>query len=295
MTPRRDFLFDFKEFNSGTVLLGDNRACAIMGIGKVRVQMKDGSSFVLENVRYIPELKRNLISLGTLDREGYTVMLQNGRVKVIKGYLMVLSGTIKGNYVYSLDSWAESGEASVGIQEKESLAQGPSRVESMSGCRYFLSIVDDYSRRVYFLRHKNETFSKFKEWKQLVENQTGRKLKKLRMDNGLEFCNQEFNNLCKESGIARHLTVTGTPQQNGLAERMNMTLLNKVRCLLIQSGLPDSFWAEATVTATYLINRSPSTTLEKKTPMDLWSGHPAEFFLHCFDHRSLSQIHLYTY
>ncbi|GKA22944.1 retrotransposon protein, putative, ty1-copia subclass, partial [Tanacetum coccineum] len=105
-------------------------------------------------------------------------------------------------------------------------------------------IVDDYSRRVWvhFLRHKNETF---KEWKQLVENQTGRKLKKLRKDNGLEFCNQEFNNLCKESGIARHLT--------------------------IRSG------AEATVTEAYLINRSPSTSLEKKTPMDLWSGHPANY------------------
>ncbi|GJS69264.1 retrotransposon protein, putative, ty1-copia subclass [Tanacetum coccineum] len=81
----------------------------------------------------------------------------------------------------------------------------------------------------------------------------------------------------QESGIARHLTVAGTPQQNGLAERMNRTLLNKVRCLLIQSGLPDSFWAEATVTAAYLINRSPSTALEKKTPMDLWSGHPANY------------------
>ncbi|GJY45241.1 retrovirus-related pol polyprotein from transposon TNT 1-94 [Tanacetum coccineum] len=123
ITPRRDFLFDFKEFNGGTVLLDSNRACAIMGIGKVRVQMKDGSSFVLENVHYIPELKRNLISLGTLDREGYTVKLQNGRVKVIKGSLMVLSRTMKGNCVYSLDDWAESGEASVGIQEKESLAQ----------------------------------------------------------------------------------------------------------------------------------------------------------------------------
>ncbi|GKC80997.1 retrovirus-related pol polyprotein from transposon TNT 1-94 [Tanacetum coccineum] len=271
MMPKRDFLFDFKEFNGGIVLLGDNRACSIMGTGKVRVQMKDDSSFVLENVRYIPELKRNLISLGTLDREGYTVKLQNGRVKVIKGSLMVLSGTIKENYVYSLDGWAESGKASVGIQEKESLAQvwhkcighiskaglrelkkkvlrnkglGPSQVESMSGCRYFLSIVDDYSRRVWvhFLRHMNEAFNKFKEWKQLVENQTGRKLKKLQTDNGLKFCNQEFNNLCKESGIARHLIV---------------------------SGLPDSFWAEATVTAAYLINRSPSTALEKKTPMKL--------------------------
>ncbi|GJT33639.1 retrovirus-related pol polyprotein from transposon TNT 1-94 [Tanacetum coccineum] len=263
MTPRRDFLFDFKEFNGGTVLIGNNRACAIMRIGK-----------------------------------GYTVKLQNERVKVIKGSLMVLSKTMKGHCVYPLDGWAESGKASVGIQEKESLAQvwhkrrghiseaglhelekkevlgnkglgklefcencvlekstrGPSRVESMSGCRYFLSIVDDYSRRVWvhFLRHKNESFSKFNEWKQLVENQT-------------------------ESGIARHLTVAGTPQQNGLAERMNMTLLNKVRCLPIQSGLPDSFWAEATATATYLINMSPSTTLEKKTPMDLWSGHPANY------------------
>nr|GEV51329.1 retrovirus-related Pol polyprotein from transposon TNT 1-94 [Tanacetum cinerariifolium] len=98
-------------------------ACAIMGIRKMRVQMKDGSSFVLENVRYIPELKRNLIFLGTLDREGYTVKLQNGRVKVVKGFLMVLSRTMKENYVYSLDDWAESGEANVGIQEKESLAQ----------------------------------------------------------------------------------------------------------------------------------------------------------------------------
>ncbi|GJT40820.1 zinc finger, CCHC-type containing protein [Tanacetum coccineum] len=210
MTPRRNFLFDFKEFNGSTVLLGNNRACAIMRIGKVRVQMKDGSSFVLENVRYIPELKRNLISLGTLDREGYTVKLQNGRVKMIKGSLMVLSGTMKENCVYSLDGWAESGEASVGIQEKESLAP-------------------------------------------------------------------EINSLCKESGIARHLTVARTPQQNGLAERMNRTLLNKVRCLLIESGLPDSFWAEVTVTAAYLINRSPSTALEKKTPMDLWSGHLANY------------------
>ncbi|GJV08228.1 retrovirus-related pol polyprotein from transposon TNT 1-94 [Tanacetum coccineum] len=75
----------------------------------------------------------------------------------------------------------------------------------MSGCQYFLSIVDDYSRRVWvhFLRHKNEAFSKFKEWKQLVENQTG------------EQDSKTFDS-------------TGTPQQNGLAERMNRTLLNNV-------------------------------------------------------------------
>ncbi|GKF67031.1 retrovirus-related pol polyprotein from transposon TNT 1-94, partial [Tanacetum coccineum] len=108
-------------------------------------------------------------------------------------------------------------------------------VKSLGGKRYFLSIVDDYSRRVwvYILMFKHEAFGKFKEWKQLVENQTGGTVKNVRTDNGLEFCNQEFKQLCVESGIARHLTVVGTPQQNGLAERMNRTLMDKVRCLLI--------------------------------------------------------------
>ncbi|GJW18274.1 hypothetical protein Tco_0025710, partial [Tanacetum coccineum] len=96
-TALRDYLFDFKEFNGGMVLLSDNRACAIIGTWKVRVQMKDGSTFMLENVRYIPKLKGNLISLGTLDREGYTLKMHNGRVKMIKGSLMVLLGTRMGN------------------------------------------------------------------------------------------------------------------------------------------------------------------------------------------------------
>nr|GFA63844.1 retrovirus-related Pol polyprotein from transposon TNT 1-94 [Tanacetum cinerariifolium] len=80
---------------------------------------------------------------------------------------------------------------------------------------------------VYLLRFKHEAFEKFKEWKQLVENQTGKTVKKLRTDNGLEFYNREFKQLCIESGIARHLTVAGTPQQKGLAEPMNRTLMDK--------------------------------------------------------------------
>ncbi|GKB55913.1 retrotransposon protein, putative, ty1-copia subclass [Tanacetum coccineum] len=76
-------------------------------------------------------------------------------------------------------------------------------------------------------------------------------------------------------GGKRHLIVAGTPQQNGVAKRMNRTLMDKVRYLLIQSGLPKTFWAEATCTAAYLINRSPSTAIEKKTPMEMRSGHPS--------------------
>nr|GEW28846.1 retrovirus-related Pol polyprotein from transposon TNT 1-94 [Tanacetum cinerariifolium] len=102
-------------------------------------------------------------------------------------------------------------------------------------------------------------------------------VKKPRTDNGLEFCNQEFEHLCIESGIARHLTVAGTLQHNGIAERMNRTLTDKVRCLLIQSEFPKTFWAEVTCTAAYLIIRSPSRAIEKKTPMEMWSGHPSDY------------------
>ncbi|GKA32703.1 retrovirus-related pol polyprotein from transposon TNT 1-94 [Tanacetum coccineum] len=275
MTPRLDILFYFLECDGGSVQLGDNKECKIRGIGKVRVQLKDGLSFVLHNVRYIPELKRNLISLGTLEKEGYTIKLQSGKVKVINGSRVILSRIRRDNCVYSLDGHAMAGELNDSLEEKDSLAQ----VELLGGKRYFLSIVDDYSRRVwvYILIFKHEASETFKEWKQLVENQTGRTVKKLRTDNGLEFCNREFEQPCIESGIARHLTVAGMPQQNGLAECMNRTLMDKVRCLLIQFGLPKTFWAEATCTAAYLINRSPSTAIEKKTHMEMWSGHPSDY------------------
>nr|GFC18222.1 retrovirus-related Pol polyprotein from transposon TNT 1-94 [Tanacetum cinerariifolium] len=123
MTPRLDLFFDFLECDGGMVLLGNNRECKIRGIGKVRLQLKYGSSFVLHNVRYILELKRNLISLGTLEKEGYTVKLQSGKIKVINGSRVVLSGTRRDNCVYSLDGHAVAGELNASVKEKDSLAQ----------------------------------------------------------------------------------------------------------------------------------------------------------------------------
>ncbi|GJZ13692.1 retrovirus-related pol polyprotein from transposon TNT 1-94 [Tanacetum coccineum] len=124
MTPRLDILFDFLECDGGSVQLGDNRECKIRGIGKVRLQLKDGSSFVLHNVRYIPELKRNLISLGTLEKEGYTVKMQSGKIKVINGSRVILSGIRRDNYVYFLDGHAMADELNASVEKKDSLAQG---------------------------------------------------------------------------------------------------------------------------------------------------------------------------
>ena len=76
-----------------------------------------------------------------------------------------------------------------------------------------MTIIDDFSRKVwvYFLRYKNETFPTFKKWRILVETQIGKKVKKLKMDNGLEFCEGDFNEFCTNHGIARHKMIPGKP------------------------------------------------------------------------------------
>lgn len=148
----------------------------------------------------------------------------------------------------------------------------PSVSSSLSGKQYFLSIIDDKTRKVwiYFLKTKDETFDKFCEWKELVENQLNKRVKCLRTDNGLEFCNIKFDTYCKTHGIERHRTCAYTPQQNGVAERMNRTIMEKVRCMLNESGLNESFWAESAATAVYIINRSPSSAIDHNVPEELW-------------------------
>lgn len=140
----------------------------------------------------------------------------------------------------------------------------------------FLSIVDYFSRRVwvYLLKSKDETYSRFNEWKTLVERKKERKVKVLRTENRLEFLSGEFKKMCQREVIERNLTVKGTPQQNGLAERMNHTLLERMRCLLSNANLSKDFWGEAVSTATFLINRSLSSAIGFNTPLDKWTGKP---------------------
>ncbi|KAH9669834.1 Integrase catalytic domain-containing protein [Citrus sinensis] len=125
-------------------------------------------------------------------------------------------------------------------------------------------------------KHKSEAFEKFKAWLTLIENQTERRVKRLRIDNGLEYCCNDFDKLCIKKGIARHKTVRHTPQQNGLAERMNRTLVEKVRCMLFNENLSKHLWAEAVTTTAYLVNMSPSTALHFKTPQEVWLGKPPD-------------------
>ena len=94
----------------------------------------------------------------------------------------------------------------------------------------------------------------------------------MRTDNSGEFCSAEFDRFCKDHGIERHKTTPYTPQQNGVAERMNRTLMERARSMLSGAGLEQKFWAEALAIACYLINRSPTSALVEKTPMEAWSN-----------------------
>ena len=109
-------------------------------------------------------------------------------------------------------------------------------------------------------------FQKFVEWKALVEKSMSKRLKVLRSDNGGEYLSSEFRDYLSREGIRHELTIPKTPQQNGVAERMNRTSVESVRSMLIHAQLPHKFWAEALSTAVYFRNRSPTKAVEDKTP-----------------------------
>lgn len=151
---------------------------------------------------------------------------------------------------------------------------GPMRVNSHSNARYFVTFIDDYSRycEVHFLKQKSDVLGAFKKFKSSSELLTGKKIKFLQSDNGTEYLNKEFNDYLEKAGIRRRLTAPHTPQQNGVSERKNRTLLEMARCMMKQAGVPPVFWAEAVNTANYLRNRCPTRSLNGKLPIKIWTG-----------------------
>ncbi|KAG9444833.1 hypothetical protein H6P81_016173 [Aristolochia fimbriata] len=301
----------------------NNAACKTVGMGTIKIKMFYGIVRTLADARYVPELKKNLISLGALDSNGCSFNTTGGIMKVKKGSMVVMKGEKKVGNLYHLIGNTIIGGAAVtscddeddatvlwhkrlghmserglqklhnrkllkgikscrlnfckfcvlGKQHRVSFklssrrskgileyvhadAWGPASVVSMGGAKYFGSFIDDFSRKVW-------------EWKIEVEKQTGKEVKCLRTDNGGEFTGRKFKDFCKNEGIVHHFTTPGTPQQNGVAERMSRTLLERARCMRLLAELPKVFWAEAVNTACYVIYRSPSTAIELKTPEEV--------------------------
>jgi hypothetical protein len=136
---------------------------------------------------------------------------------------------------------------------------GPMKTKTVGGSAYFLTFVDDHSRKtwVYTLKSKSGVLSAFKKFKASVESETGKKLKCIRTDHGGDYL-RKLEAYCRENWIRYQRS----PRWNVVAERMNKVLVERVKCLLSQAELPESFWGEALSTNVHVLNLSPCMSLQ---------------------------------
>ncbi|GJV12795.1 retrovirus-related pol polyprotein from transposon TNT 1-94 [Tanacetum coccineum] len=277
ITPHREWFSNFEEHEE-VVYTAEETPLATHGIGSVRLQNEDGIIVTLKGVRYSPKLKKNIISVGNLESKGFEVRAKDGVMKIISGVLIVMKGIRKINNTYHYkgrtvvgtvavvtdgdrNSWhmrlGHAREKSLNLLIKQGLLKG------LSSCKLDLCehCINGKMTRVKFRTTIHKT-----------------------QDNGGEYKNNIFTKFYKDEGIIRHFTVRHTPQQNGVAERMNQTLLEKVWCMLSNAGLGKEFWAEAVTYVCHLVNCLPSTVIDGKTPFEKWYGKHASDYdsLHVF-------------
>nr|KAJ0204599.1 hypothetical protein LSAT_V11C500239050 [Lactuca sativa] len=162
---------------------------------------------------------------------------------------------------------------------------GPIPVRSLGGNKYTLVVVDEFTRFtwVIFLKKKSQDAQEIISLIRKTETLTGLKVKQLRSDHGTEFRNSTLEEFCDHKGIGQNFSAPRTPQQNGVAERRNRTLIEAGRTLMIHAGLPMSFWAEAVNTACFTQNRSLIHRIHRKTPYEMLKDRkPDVSFFHVF-------------
>ena len=151
---------------------------------------------------------------------------------------------------------------------------GPAPVETINQKKYFIGFTDGHAlfTSINFLCTKDETFHSYQNYEAWMKTQYGHKIKALRSDRGGEYLNEEFSEHLRKAGTIRKLTTHDTPEYNGVAERLNRTIMTKVRAMLHDSRLPKFLWGEAAKHAVYLKNRTWTRTLGNTTPFKVLTG-----------------------
>jgi transposase InsO family protein len=153
---------------------------------------------------------------------------------------------------------------------------GPMQSKSLQGSLYIATFIDDHSRHVviYYLKSKDQFTAALRKFLSWAETQTSKRLRILHSDRGGEYIAASVKEILNQRGIEHHLTMPGSPQQNGKAERFNRTILDKAMAILHTSGLSSGFWEYAISAAVHIYNRSPSRNLQWRTPHEIWNdGH----------------------
>jgi len=150
---------------------------------------------------------------------------------------------------------------------------------SINNNKYFLTILDDFSRYgwVIFTQNKTDVFNKFIIWHNEIYNTTNITVKAIRSDNGKEFQNSRFQTFCQENGIKHEFTIPYNPSQNGRAERFNGTLISSAKALLNESKLSHDFWEYAVDTANFTYNRLPHQGNQNKIPYEIFYNKPVDY------------------
>lgn len=152
---------------------------------------------------------------------------------------------------------------------------GPMSTVTPRGNKYFMTVIDDYSRftAAYLLKEKSEAANKIRQYVRWTENLFGYKVSAIRSDG--EYANKELLQFYESEGIKAQFTTLYAPQQNGVAERKNRTLTEMTNCMLLDADLPKRYWDEAITTVVYLQNRLPSRSVER-TSYELWTNQKPE-------------------
>ncbi|WVY95082.1 hypothetical protein V8G54_034170 [Vigna mungo] len=287
------------------VRVADNNTLQVEGIGNVVIKRKNGTFVIIKNVLLVPEMKCNLLSIGQLVENGFTVIMGNkGQVEIFdKDKKLVLRTNICKNRTFqvSLDMVVKDHEnwrwhlkyghmnfhdlqrlrnkgmvfglPDIVISE-DSYVCGPMKTPTLSGNRYFITFVDEFSCMtwVFLIKFKSDVLEVFKRYKKQVENESERRIKLLRTDDGREYTTHEFKEYCCAQGIIHEVIAPYTPQHNGLAERRNRTIMNMAWSLLKEKGVIRELWGEAVATSVYLLNKCPTKVLPDDVPHAKWTG-----------------------
>ena len=326
--------------------LGSAARVSAVAVGVVRLSFRNNNILVLNNALYVPNIRRNLISVPSLVVQGFTCTFGQNVIIKSNGSIICSGNLSNGLYFvyptvleiqntetvdHSLPKKRKSSSSNstklwhlrlghINLNRINRLVQdgllpslevepisicesclegkmtkrpfsakgnraggllelvhtdvcGPMNVKAREGYRYFVTFIDDYSRYgyTYLLRSKSETFDKFKVFKAEVEKQLDRSIKSLRSDRGGEYLSNEFIDYLAQAGITSQTAAPRTPQQNGVAERRNRTLLGMMRSMMSYSELHTYLWGYALETATYVLNLVPSKSVPK-TPREMWIG-----------------------
>ncbi|GJX80722.1 putative ribonuclease H-like domain-containing protein [Tanacetum coccineum] len=266
MTGNISYLIAYEEIDGGYVAFGGNpKGGKITGKCTIKTATSDESKLWYRRLGHLNFKTMNKLVKGNLVRGLPSKLFENNQSCV---------ACHKGKQHRASCKTKTENSISLPLHMLHMDLFGPTFVKSIMKKMYCLVVIDDYSRFTWllFLATKDETSGILKSFITRIENLMDHKVKVIRCDNGTEFKNRDMNHFCNIKGIMRQFSVAITPQQNGVAERRNRTLIEATRTMLADSKLPTTFWAEAVSTACYVQNRVLVVKPHNKTPYELFHG-----------------------